>query len=175
MRRFLQMAVTLVLLIPLTVVAEQIGPLKNPQSFINRHQSRLLGISISLAVLGFVLLMGAILYAGLQQGRSTSPLEVQDAARSRRRMSWYRFRGRAVGFQYDEERSFREVKDALVSGQWRRDPQWRRFLTAVAGGVLMVFGVFGIPLAIGPPVVKLLCMGALIYATVRTVWAFLQA
>ncbi|HLO34324.1 MAG TPA: hypothetical protein VK249_34585 [Anaerolineales bacterium] len=40
---------------------------------------------------------------------------------------------------------------------------------------LLAFGMFGFFFVIGPPLVKLMCGGALLYAPVRTIWAFWKA
>jgi hypothetical protein len=42
----------------------------------------------------------------------------------------------------------------------------------LAGAILLTIGLLGFFFVIGPPVVKDLCAGALLYAIVRLAWAF---
>ncbi len=48
-------------------------------------------------------------------------------------------------------------------------------LVALLGAPFAVYGMFGYFIVIGAPTVKLLCAGALVYATARTAWGFWKA
>lgn len=50
----------------------------------------------------------------------------------------------------------------------------RRFVTTV-GGLMTVAGLFGFLFVLGPPSIKILTGGALLFALVRTAWGFLLA
>jgi hypothetical protein len=49
------------------------------------------------------------------------------------------------------------------------------FHIGLAGAFLAVYGMFGYFFVIGPPLVKLACGGALLYALIRSGWSFWQA
>lgn len=134
---------TLLVVLAVALIAGQIEPLQNPESVFNQQLNRLLPWTIGLTVLGFALFMGLVIYFSLRAGGA-----------------------------FEEERSFREVKQAGRSGAWRYDPAWQRFFALAAGGLLLVCGMFSLFIVIGPPFVKLLMVGALLYAVARTAWGF---
>lgn len=63
----------------------------------------------------------------------------------------------------------------MCGGGWLRDAGWRGFLLSCAGGMLWLFGGFGIGFVLGPPAVKLIIGVVLIYVFTRFAWAFWQA
>ena len=69
------------------------------------------------------------------------------------------FRGRAAGREFRRAATIREIKDAWRSGDWLTDPSWWPILLGL----------------LGAPTVKLVCAGALLYATARTAWGFWKA
>jgi len=54
-------------------------------------------------------------------------------------------------------------------------PRWRRFFLMLLGGFLVLFGILGLFIVIGPPWIKLISIIAILYATLRTAWAFWRA
>ena len=85
------------------------------------------------------------------------------------------FRGKAAGREFRMEATFREIKEAIRSGAWLRDLGWWLILVGLVGLTLAVYGMFGFFFVIRPPLVKLICVGALVYGTARTIWAFWKA
>ena len=84
--------------------------------------------------------------------------------------------GRAFGITAPEGvATFRQVKDAFRSDAWLRDPYLRVFCVGVIGLLLLVLGGFGYFAIIGPPTVKVICVGVLLYVFGRTAWGFWQA
>lgn len=67
------------------------------------------------------------------------------------------------------------MKEAWRTGALWRDSRWRRRFCATAGGLMMVFGGFGVFFVIGPASIKLLVGGATLYALVRLTWGLWQA
>jgi hypothetical protein len=84
-------------------------------------------------------------------------------------------RGPVAGREYRFTASFREIKGAFRTGSWLHDRSLWPILIGLVGVLFAAYGMFGYFVVIGPPLVKLLCGGALAYATVRTVWGFWKA
>jgi hypothetical protein len=145
-------------------------------------------VVIGTAALGFAIFMTTAIMLALGTGvgggsaREMSHEEVEQMyAQNMRSMQGtatvargarYRIRGETHGRTGHDEWSFRAMKDAWRSGAWRSDPIWRRRYLGAFGALLMTVGLFGIPSVFGPPWVMLLCGLALLYALVRTSWAF---
>ena len=70
---------------------------------------------------------------------------------------------------------FAGIKKAWRSGEWLRDEHWRRLFVTAGGGTLLLFGLFGVFVVVGPMPVKLLVAGAMAYAAARTVWGLARA
>lgn len=141
---------TILITFAIAIIAEiagQIEPLANPESFLNRQLNRLLPWTIGMIVLSFMLFMGMVIFLLIHAG----------------------------GRHFERERSFRQIKNALRSGAWRRDPAWRRFLAMMAGALLMACGLLSFFIVVGPPEAKLVVSAALLYATARTAWGFWRA
>jgi len=130
----------------LTLVSMLDGPIRELEGYLKPYQLRLLGGTLAMAGLGFALMMEGVL--GLFIARRPSKSE---------------------GF------TVQAMKQAWRSGAWLRNPQWRRRFITVAGGVLMIFGIFSSFFVIGPPWVKLLGGGAMLYILACLIWAFWHA
>ncbi len=164
-------------------IAQEIPLLQRLDQFIAARHAALLGLAIALTAMGFVMFMGGLIHMMLVAGTPMSPAEVE-ALMARNMLSgrpgaWraarYRFKGETVGREGGEEWSLLEMKEAWRIGLWWRDPVWRRRFIIVAGVFIMMTGGFGIVIVQGPPGIKLLAAGAVLYALVRTAWAFLRA
>ena len=166
------------------IVLSEVPILKSAERMIARSEGPLLALTIGVAVCGFAVMMGGIISMLLAGGASMTHEEIEDSMRRQRdasslpyvwRRSTYRFSGVAAGQQGSMEASFSGIKDAWRTGEWRRDPHWRRLYVIAAGGTMLAFGLFGIFIVIGPMPIKVLMFGALAYATVRTAWGFAHA
>ena len=166
------------------ILAEAFKPLKALEQLVKQHESVLLAGTIGMAVLGFVIFMGSILTLIMNQGEPMSHREVEDSSRRIRdqaawpytwRASAYRVFGKTAGRQADDEFSFHEMKEAWHTGAWLRNSEWRRRFITTAGGLLLVFGIFGIIFVVGPAWIKLFAGGAALYALGRTAWGFWHA
>jgi hypothetical protein len=131
-------------------VAESIHPLANLR----------LTLVVSMLVTGWLLLMwGGVRLAlgtGRAKKRNDGSLGVSNSAE-----------GEIVV-------TFSELADAWRRRLWINDARWRTVYMMVAGGVLVFYGGFGLAIVLGPWPVALLCSGAVVYATVRTVQGFLK-
>ncbi|MGH7207002.1 MAG: hypothetical protein ACREI2_12430 [Nitrospiraceae bacterium] len=67
------------------------------------------------------------------------------------------------------------MKAAWKSGAVWRDSVWTRRLITTVGALMMAVGLFGFFVVIGPPWIKVLMGGALLYALVRMTLAFRHA
>jgi hypothetical protein len=184
---FLGLIGILALVIALRIISDHLPVLHDFHAFTQRHPIPVRGVVIGAAALGFVTFMTSALMLALGTGaggraREMSHEEVEDmyaqnvrsmqGAAAVARVARYRIRGETYGRTGYDEWSFRAMKDAWRSGAWRSDPIWRRRYLATCGALLMTVGLFGIPSVFGPPWVMLLCGLALLYALVRTSWAF---
>ena len=180
LRRWLAMAGVLVA----AIVVSELPPLQRLDRAISSHAPLLLGLAIALTVIGFSLFMGGIIAMLMAGGEEMSHEDVEESSRSIRdaasgprvwRVSAYRVLGRTEGRQVANETSFAGMKDAWRSGDWARDPQWRRLFIIAAGAGMLCYGMFGIFVATGPAYLKLLLAGALAYATIMVVLGFARA
>ncbi|MBI3971861.1 MAG: hypothetical protein HY332_11280 [Chloroflexi bacterium] len=183
------------------LLAELIGPLKALDAFLAPSRAWWAALTMGMTVVGLLLLaftqfvvrppteaeLEEVTRLGVKATFSslTRP-EIEEMRASRFiqmaapiavwRRALYRFLGPVAGSAFDVEAPMSVVKTAFRSGAWRRNPIWQRLTLMGIGGILMVFGLFTLPIVLeSGPFVKLVCGGALLYATVRTVWAFQRA
>jgi hypothetical protein len=154
------------------IVLAEIPPFPALAAWIDAHQPRLLiGLGIVL-LLAFVLFFGGIVKQLMDHGETLTHSEVEDVDRSvhmaARPVAWraskYRIIGAASGRGGTETFALRELKAAWRNGEVWRDPEWRRRLATVAGALLLVVGICGLGVVVGPPWLKVLLGGALAYA-----------
>jgi len=150
--------------------------------YIEAHQRALLLITGGVALLGFVVFMGAILDLLIVSGQPMSHAELEDPAARRqvwRPSAWkaarYRIRGRTAGAQAHGEFRLTDLKAAWRSGAVWRDATWRRNLAVTAGALTMGLGLFAVMFVLGPLPIKLIIAAAVTYATVRLVGGFWRA
>ena len=177
MRSFVQTILLILAVLALAVIAEWIPPLKQLTVYLNEHPQPYKGITMGLSIVGWILFAVVIGYGLWTQGR---PMHDDEALRFMEQSAssptvYRRFKGRAKGREFHTEVSFREIKEAWRSGEWRHERDWLPIFLGLLAVTLIAYGMFGFFFVIGPPLVKLLCGGALSYATVRTAWAFWRA
>jgi hypothetical protein len=167
----------------LAAVLSELPGLKQAGQAIDRRHDPLRGVTIGLTALGFTVFMGGILRMLMASGKPMIHKEVEDAISRRRsagnpvvwRASAHRVFGVAAGRQVATEDSFAGMKEAWRSGEWRRDPHWRRLFLVASGAGLMMYGLFGLFVVIAPGPIKVIATGALLYATVMTARGFARA
>jgi hypothetical protein len=164
-------------------VISVLPPLPGWFEWVDAHRSEWLLLTSVAAALGFLLMMAGILWLIIDRGTPLSHQAAEDVERSVRmaprpvawRATSYRVWGTAQGQSAYDEFSFRAAKEAWWSGAWRSDPIWRRRSLTAVGALLMTIGAFGIGFTLGPPPIKVLTGGALLYAITRTTWGFWRA
>ncbi len=87
----------------------------------------------------------------------------------------YRHFGPAKGASAQQELSITEMTKAWRSGEWRRNPNLFNAFIMTAGGLMMIYGGFGIPIAAGPLWTKVLCGGLLAFVTFKLIAALRRA
>ena len=161
------------------LLVDQVTPLKQLDTYLKAHPQPWIGLALGAAAVGLGLLLFVWLSWGVLAGRPMSADQARNFMRSSAGQSWSGFAplGKAAGGIATPEgvASFREVKDAFRSGAWLYDPAMRVFCVGVAGLMLLVLGGLGYFVVIGPPAVKLICGGAVVYVFGRMAWGFWKA
>lgn len=170
---------TIVFWIAVLVVAAVLGetpPMRALDAAIAAHRTPLVVGTAAVLVVGFILFMGSVLDLMISSGDPLQP-GAAETGRSRRfrRGAVTRFRGTSAGTQAHDAFTLAALKDAWRSGAWLRQPVWRRRTIVTAGGLMTGFGIFALLFVIGPPYVRIIVGAALLYALVRTSWAFAHA
>ena len=170
-------------LVVVAIVLSEVPGIQQAGQMIDDHRGPLFAATIGLAAFGFTVFMGGILSMLMASGDAMTHDEVEAAIGQRRfagqpsvwRASAHRVFGAAAGQQASGEASFAGIKDAWRTGEWRRDTQWRRLFLVGAGAVMLVYGLLGLFLVIGPVHIKVLFAGAMAYVTAMTVRGFARA
>ena len=172
-------------LVFLAIVVAEIfkGPMARFEAFLARHHGAVQWSLIGATAGGLLLFVAAAIYLG-RHGVSMGPEEVEEMLRKNRETMagpaayrrWrYSFYGKSAGRGFDVEISFRQLKEVLRQPGWWRDPTSLSLLAAVAGGLLMVFGGLSLFVFYGPPWLKVLIGGWMLYALVRMTWGLVRA
>jgi hypothetical protein len=191
----------IIVLLLAAVATERVPIFQEIDAFFAENRTVWIWLASGMAVLGTLLLVGAQLVVRHPKAEELSEealgedvkatfssmrhAEVEETIASVRRASFlvaiwrryrYRLRGRFVGRSFHVEAPLRAVKHAWRTGTWQRNPVWQLFTLMAFGGMLMALGLFGLGIVLpSPPVVKLFCAGALVYAISRTIWAIKKA
>jgi hypothetical protein len=157
------------------IVLAEVPPLPALAAWIDAHHAQLfLAVGIAL-LLGFVLFFGGIVALLVSHGETLSHAQVEDVERSvhlaARPVAWraskYRVFGAAAGRGGSETFGLRELKAAWGRGDVWRDAEWRRRFATVVGALLSIIGILGVFVVVGPPWLKVLMGGALLYSLGR--------
>jgi hypothetical protein len=148
--------------------------------FINDHRRLFFEITIVMTATGALALLWGFVGVGRGFGRPMTHEEFEGlAARTQilgpgKRFSKARFRGKLAGVVVPETTwSFHDLKESWRSGAWRTDSHMQRKYFVTAGGSLFVLSGFTLfAVLFQPPSVKLMLLGAVVYALVRLVLAF---
>lgn len=161
----------------LAVALDEVMPLRQLTVYLDQHPEPYRMITILMSISGWGLLLGVL---GVMLSRRGRPMSEEEARRFMQTNSVQprlstQFSGISVGREFQAGASFQEIKAAFRNGGWKRDPGWRPLLAGLVAVVLIAYGMFGFFIVTGPPLVKVLCGGALFYATARSVWGFVTA
>jgi hypothetical protein len=184
MKSTLKIILAVIGIIALTEASKHVAVLQVAEQVLTRNRNVLLAFLIPVAVLGFMLFMGASLLVLYEKGQPTSHSEVEEQGRINRnlraapyvaRWSTYRIFGKAEGRQFSEELPVRDFKLAWQSGAWRHDATWNKRFVLIGGGLMMVFAGLAAVAVVAPIAFSLLCAASLFYAAVRLIWALWHA
>lgn len=159
------------------------GPIARFEALLARHHGAVQWSLIGATAGGLLLFVAAAIYLG-RHGVSMGPEEVEEMLRKNRETMagpaayrrWrYSFYGRSAGRGFAVAISFRQLKEVLRQPGWWRDPTSLSLIGAVAGGLLIVFGGLSLFVFYGPPWLKVLIGGWMLYALVRTTWGLARA
>ncbi len=177
MKTFLRTALIIVIIFVLALAVDQITPLKQLTLYLNEHPDPYRAITIGMTLLGWVMLIGAFAFGFWIKSQ---PMREDEARRYMQTSAGQphlsrRFAGQAAGREFRMAATFREVKDTLRAGGWLHELEWWPIILGLMALPLIAYGMFGYFFVIGAPLVKLFCAGALVYATLRTMWGFWKA
>jgi hypothetical protein len=176
MKAFLRLIGFIAAIFLFALLVDQIAPLKLFDAYLRAHPQPWTGLALGAAIIGFGLLILTWISWGFLTGRPMDEDEARKFMSSSAGSSKRIFGGPATGIKTPEgAATFREVKDGFRSGAWLSDAGIRVFCLGVVGLLLLAIGGFGYFIVTGPPTVKLMCAGVLIYAFGRTAWAFWKA
>ena len=164
-------------------VISAIPPLPGWFEMVDANQTPWLITTGAAALLGLALMMGGILDLLMAQDQTLGHEDAEDVERSVRMaaqpVSWratsYRVWGTATGREGFDQFTFREMKQAWQSGAWRRETVWRRRYITALGALLLTIGSFGVAFTLGPPPIKAIVGGVLLYAAVMLMRGFSKA
>lgn len=158
----------------LAVIAELFTPLRQLTDYFNQNPQPYKAITIGTSIIGWILLAGGIAYGLWTRGKPTRDEESQRVENGDTSPIMYNsFSGQSKSREFRTEVTFKEIKEAWHDGNWNNS-EWLPIFLGLLAMVFIAFGMFGFFFVIGAPLVKLVCGGALAYATVRTIWAFGQ-
>ncbi|HET8721877.1 MAG TPA: hypothetical protein VFM24_07605 [Nitrospira sp.] len=167
----------------IAAVFAELPPINALCSWIQAREWPLVLTIGGIGVVGFTLMMGGIIKLLMEQDESLSHAEAEDVERSVRmsaqpvtwRATSYRVWGRTAGRRGSEQFSFRELKQAWKSGAVWQDAVWKRRLITSIGALMMMVGLFGSFVVMGPPWIKILMTGVILYAFSRITWGLWRA
>lgn len=173
LRTFLLVAVIFVV----AVAAERIVPLKQLSLYLDQHPEPYRTITIAMSAAGWVLFIIVFVLLIWTRGR---PMREDEARRfmqagAGQPMVSRIMRGPVTECEFNVEVPFKAIKQAILTGEWLHEPNWWPLVIGLLAITLIAYGMFGFFFVVGAPLVKLLCGGSLVYATLRTVWGFWRA
>jgi len=171
LRTFLLITIIFVL----AVIAELFTPLRQLTNYFNQNPQPYKIIAIGTSIIGWILFAGGIAYGLWTRGKPTrGEYELQLMENGDTSPTTYSsFRGHSKSREFHREVTFKEIKEAWHEGNWNTS-EWLPIFLGLLAMIFIPFGMFGFFFVIGSPLLKLVCGGALAYATVRTIWAFGQ-
>lgn len=172
MRTLLHTILLIFLLVVFALALDRIALLKQITLYLSEHPDPLRAITIGMSIVGWMLLIGAFVLGFLTQGKLMREQNAKSFMQSGLHSRLY---GKVIGREFRGASTFSEIKQVLHTGAWVHDSTWHPLLLGLIAVPLIAYGMFGFFIVIGPLLVKGLCAGALLYATVRTVLGFWQA
>jgi hypothetical protein len=181
-KSFLGSLASLAGVLVIILIGELLPPLRAFDAFLKEHpgvEQALLVVTGGMTFVSILLLAGAQFLPEPRRPSSTSREEAEELSppieyegerkKSRGRMS------RRIDQAFSGEASFTSVKQAWRLKSWRYDRRWRILFAMMLGALLMLFGLFGIFIVVGPPGIKFLMILAIAYVLFMTLRGFSRA
>ena len=168
----------------LNAAAKQVPALRAAEQTLARNKNALLGFTIPVAALGFLLFMVGILIMLYEKGTPMSHTEVEEHYRTRQNMreapyvarwSAYRIYGKTKGLQFFEELPIKDFKLAWQTGAWCDGTIWRARFTVFGGASMAILGGLATAAVVSPIGLSAVFVAFLLYAVVRLGWALWHA
>jgi hypothetical protein len=131
----------------------------------------LIGITLTMTILGTLLLALTQFLVRVPNAHGVSPVRTTRSKGIVKGPGWFLSGIRITAGFSDEVRIWR-FRKTFRDGDWWRVPRWRRMTLMMLGGILLFYGLFGLLILVFPPGVKFFVFLVVVYATVRTVYAF---
>lgn len=166
----------IIIIFVLAVIAELFTPLRQLTDYFHQNPQPYKAITIGISIIGWVLFAAGIACGLWSRGKPTRDEDETQLMQSgdTSPTMYSSFRGHSKSREFHREVTFKEIKEAWHDGNWNNS-EWLPIFLGLLAIIFIAFGMFGFFFVIGPPLVKLVCGGALAYAAVRTIWAFGQA
>jgi hypothetical protein len=132
----------------------------------------LTGITLGMTILGTLLLVFTQFLVRVPDPRPTAQsrtIKTKGNVKSPGRF----FSGIMISAGFSDEARMWRLMRAFRDGEWWRVPRWRRFTLMMLGAILLFYGLFGLLFLLSPPGLKLLLFLVVVYATGRSVYAFM--
>ena len=164
-------AASLLVVLAAAVLAEILAPVQAFDAYLAEHEDLtgyLRAVTTGMALLGALVLA---LAQFLPEPRRPPETTGRHATAAMPPLLFGEVRRRG-GRESSGEASFAAVKAAWRQRAWRVSRPWRVLFVMMGGAILVLFGICGLFIVIGPPAIKVLFAGLLLYAVGRTTWAF---
>jgi len=182
MKANLRWFVSIALALLVIISAPRVPVLHRLDAFTTEHRAFLLPLFWTLFALSTAVCLAGVIYGVLTRGTPMSHEDVEKTLEQGKYrfggpalFSAYRIRGTTTGARFDDQASFRDLKEAWRTGRWWKEPRWRTYYLVLGGGLTMGLSIFAVIVVIAPLGVKVLAGGAMLYAATRLIWAFARA
>ena len=167
------LGLTLLVLL-LVALGEWLPSMPAVQRFQEAHPAvnrALTGVALAMTVLGTLLLAFTQFLVRVPDSRRAPQAQTIRASGRAQGWRWF-FTGILISAGFSDRACFWRVRKAFRDGELWRKPRWRRLTLMMLGAILLFYGLFGLLFLLAPPGMKLILLLVVVYATIRSVYAF---
>ena len=171
MRGWLAWLRNILLCLLVVAVGEWLPWMPAIQRFQEAHPSIdrvLIGVAVAMTILGVLLLAFTQFLVRVPDPHRAQIFKTTGAMKGPGRF----FSGVMLSAGFSDQAPIWRLKKAFRDGEWWRVPRWRRFTLMMLGAILTFYGLFGLLFLLSPPGLKFFLLLVVLYATVRSVYAF---
>ncbi len=132
----------------------------------------LTGITLAMITLGVLLLAFTQFLVRVPESRLETKARPFKAKGILKRPGSF-FSGIFISAGFSDEARMWRVRKAFRDGEWWSVPRWRRLTLMMLGAILLFYGLFGLLFLLSPPGLKFLLFLVVVYATGRSIYAFM--